>query len=185
MNTTNQNEPNNEEEIIFEDEGEFSADTVKKLRQKLKETESLKQEYLLGWQRAKADQINQNKQLENDRINFTKYATQNVVSDLIPVLDSFEMAFRDSSFKEAQGVWKKGVENIFEQLKSVMIQNGMSEVKPQEGDKFDPKEHEAVMTEEVSNEEDDNKILEVIQNGYKLNDRIIRAPKVKVSEYKN
>jgi len=171
-------------DIVLEEEGEELQDLIKKIRGKLKESDSLKQEYLEGWQRAKADLINLNRKIEEEKINLAKFATQNIIAELIPVLDSFEMAFKGNLWEDADKIWKTGIENIYEKLKSIMIQNGMSEIKPAIGEIFDPKEHEAVYSERVDSPEKDNAVTSVVQSGFKLNDRVIRAAKVKVGEYK-
>lgn len=171
------------EDVVFEEEGEEIQDLIKKLRGKLKESESLKHQYLEGWQRTKADLINQNKKTEREKIDFTKFATQNIIAELISVLDGFEMAFKEDLSEDTDKIWRTGIENIYEKLKSIMIQNGMSEIKPVIGEIFDPKEQETVYLEKVDSHEKDNAVTSVVQSGYKLNDRVIRAAKVTVGEY--
>src|SRR3989344_1508768 len=84
-----------DEEFVAEDgEGHTASpkDIVKDLREKLKRAIEEKQEYLNGWQRAKADLINARKRDEEDKKNFAKYAKEGIVQDFIPVLESFDMA---------------------------------------------------------------------------------------------
>ncbi len=169
------------EDIIFEDEEVKPEEVIKKLRERLKECESLKQEYLEGWQRAKADFINLNRKIEEDKTDFLKFANEDLIIQLIPVLDSFEEAFRKEPSGEAT-VWKIGMKNIYEQLKALAFRNGAEEIKPEAGTAFNPVEHEIMSLLETSETEKDGRIIELIQKGYKLNGKILRAAKVRVGE---
>ena len=74
---------------------EAAAEVIKKLREKLKTTQKERDEYLAGWQRAKADLINARQRDETDKKEFVKFANERLVDGLIPVLDSFELAFNN------------------------------------------------------------------------------------------
>jgi molecular chaperone GrpE (heat shock protein) len=93
-----------------------AVEAVKKLKEKLKKSEAERLEYLTGWQRSKADLINARKRDETDRQEFTKYANENLISELISVLDSFDMAIGN---KEA---WKKPI-RIGELASSISTRN--------------------------------------------------------------
>src|SRR3990167_9422345 len=119
INTENQNPSaiENSEELKFEPEitdiGEYSSeqkDLVAELRKKLKKCDEEKKEYLSGWQRAKADYINSKKQDEQDNELMVKFAEARLLSELIPVLDSFEIAFANKEeTAKLQEEWGKGV----------------------------------------------------------------------------
>ena len=163
---------------------EHAAETIKKLREKLKKATEEKQEYLTGWQRAKADLINARKRDEEDRKEFTKFANERLIDGLIPVLDSFEMAMGNKeAWEKADKNWRTGVEYILGQLKKALNDAGLEEVNPI-GQKFDAYRDEAAEYVPVDNESDHHKILAVIQKGYVLNGRPMRPPKVRVGEYK-
>ena len=99
-------------------------------------------------------------------------------------MDSFESAFKNKeAWEKVDKNWRTGVEYIHTLLINVLSNHGVSVVNPL-GEKFDPQRDEAVESIPVENKEDDGKILEVITTGYKLQDKIIRAPRVKVGEYK-
>ena len=93
-----------DEEIVPED-GEGAVETteakLKKLREELKKSTEEKGEYLAGWQRSKADFINQRNDLEKWKEDFISFANKNLIDELLPVLDSFNLAFGN---KEA---WEK------------------------------------------------------------------------------
>ncbi|HVY55169.1 MAG TPA: nucleotide exchange factor GrpE, partial [Thermodesulfobacteriota bacterium] len=86
-------------------------------------------EYLAGWQRAKADFANHKKQTEAMMKEFRTMANEGLVEELLPVLSSFEMAFANkAAWEKADRNWRSGVEYIYGQLKGVLDQNGLKEV---------------------------------------------------------
>jgi molecular chaperone GrpE len=181
-----------EEEVVFEpetesDQGSLQKDlseVVQKLKAELVEANKQKQEYLDGWMRMKADMVNIKKREEEDRANFIKYAKESVLEDVLPVLESFDMAMiNKKSWEKVDANWRSGVEYIAKQLRNILESHGLSELNPI-GETFDPSRDDAVEYFKVTDQEQDHKITEVIQKGYKLHDKIIKAPKVKVGEYK-
>ena len=167
-----------------EDSRELSPEVFKKLQEKLKTALAQKQEYLDGWQRAKADFINFKKRSEKEKKDFIKYANESLISEFVPVLESFEMAFvNKEAWEKVDKNWRTGVEYIANQLTAVLESNNLKKVDPL-GKKFDPMRDEAVEFVPVSKESEDHIIVAVIQKGYELNGRVIKAPKVKVGEFK-
>jgi len=163
---------------------ENAVQAVKILKEKLKKAEQEKQEYLVGWQRAKADLINARKRDEADRLEFVKYANERLVEGLIPVLESFDMAIGNKeSWEKVDKNWRVGVEYIYSQLKKVLNESGLEEVDPL-GKAFDVNRDEASEYVPVTEEKDNHKIIAVVQKGYTLNGRVLRPPKVKVGEWK-
>jgi molecular chaperone GrpE len=187
-----ENKKNNSEEaddVVFddnidEDGNKDPAMLVKKLREKIKKLEEKNQEYLTGWQKERADGINLCKRLEEEKKEFAKFAKEDIATELMSVLDSFESAFKNKeAWEKVDKNWRQGIEYIHSQLINVLSNHGVSVINPL-GEKFDPQRDEAVENVPVEKEEDDGKIVEVISIGYKLHNKIIRAPKVKVAEYK-
>jgi len=173
--------------ITFFDEEEEGNPTqaIKKLREKIKKLEEKNQEYLTGWQRERADSVNLRKRLEEEKKEFAKFAKEDIATELMSVLDSFESAFKNKeAWEQVPKNWRLGVESIHIQLINVLSNHGVSVIDPL-GEEFDPQRDEAIGTVAVENEKDNNRILEVLGIGYKLHDKIIRAPKVKVGEYKS
>jgi molecular chaperone GrpE len=172
------------DENIDEDGEHSDAALVKKLRAKIKELEEKNQEYLTGWQRERADSINLKKRLEEEKKDFAKFAKEDISTELISVLDSFESAFKNKeAWEKVDKNWRVGVEYIHTQLINILGNHGVSVVSPL-GEKFDPNRDEAIESVPVDKKEDDGKIVEVLNNGYKFHGKIIRAPKVKVGELK-
>jgi molecular chaperone GrpE len=171
-------------DVVLDDDTETAEVMVKKLKEKIKKLEGEKTEYMDGWQRERADFINYKKRVENEKIEVVKYANENLVADLIPVLDSFEMAFANKeAWEKVDKNWRVGVEYIYSQLIKILGENGLKEMNPL-GEKFDPKFHVAEEHIETDDEKKDGVIITVKKKGYMLNDRVVIAPAVVVAEYK-
>ncbi|MFA6432397.1 MAG: nucleotide exchange factor GrpE [Candidatus Paceibacterota bacterium] len=163
---------------------ENAAEAVKKLREKLKQAETEKMEYLTGWQRAKADLINARKRDDADRAEFTKFANERLIEGLIPVLESFDLAMGNKeAWEKVDKNWRQGVEYIASQLKKALNDAGLEEIDPT-GQAFDPNRDEAAEYVPVVDEKQHHQIISVTQKGYSLNGKALRPPKVRVGEYK-
>ncbi|MFA6554160.1 MAG: nucleotide exchange factor GrpE [Candidatus Paceibacterota bacterium] len=163
---------------------ENAVEAIKKLREKLKKAEQEKQEYLVGWQRAKADHINARKRDESEKQEFVKFANERLIDGLIPVMESFDMAMGNKEvWEKVDKNWRVGVEYIYSQLKKVLSDAGLEEINPI-GKPFDLNRDEASEYVPVEKETDHHKVLAVVQKGYTLNDKLMRPPKVKVGEFK-
>jgi molecular chaperone GrpE len=153
---------------------EHQGDAIKKLKGRLKEAEEKAKEYLDGWQRERAEIANARKRDGEAMSEFIKFASAGLLEKLVPVLDSFELSLPHGN---------KELEAIYRQFMQVLGQNGLAEINPS-GEVFDPKRHEATGVIAADKSEDDHKILEVMQKGYILHDKIIIRPaKVKIGEY--
>ncbi|MFA6338905.1 MAG: nucleotide exchange factor GrpE [Candidatus Paceibacterota bacterium] len=172
-------------DMVVDDEGESVQEKIKKLRDKLKEAEKLKQEYLDGWQRSRADFVNARKKDEELRAELVKYSNEDLLNQIIPVLDSFEMAFSNKeAWEKVSKEWRVGVEYIYNQLQTVLENNNVKQISPQKGEKFDHYVHSASELVAVDDPNLDGTITDVLQKGYKIHDRVIRAARVKVAEFK-
>ena len=175
------------EDIVFEDNTEVTGadykQKVDKLRVRIKELEKKNTELLDSWQRDKADFINTRKRDEGERQEFLKFSKADTISELIPVLDSFESAFKNrEAWEKVDKNWRTGVEYIHSQLFGILAQHGLKVVNPI-GLSYDHNRDEAVENIQVSDKSEDGKILEVVQVGYEFNGKEIRPPKVKVAHY--
>ena len=175
------------DDLVFEDNLEVTGtdyvQKVQKLKNRIKELESKSAEYLNSWQKAQADFVNLRKRDEEEKKIIGQYTKEAVLSDLIPTLDSFENAMKNKQAWEAVDQnWRKGVEYIYSQLKTALETNGLVSVYPI-GQMFDHNRDEAVENITTQTESEDGKIIDVVQAGYSLNGKIIRAPKVKVAMF--
>ena len=177
------------------------------LKKQLEESEKKASEYLAGWQRARADFLNYKKE-EMERISeFLKYASEEFILKILPILDNFEIAekklpenlkadelcssppFADARVKDEKpevqpsvdyGASIKGFLQIKRQLENFLKSQGVEEIKSV-GEKFDPNFHEVVEEIEVKDKEK-GIVIEEILKGYKINGRLLRPTKVKVSK---
>ncbi|MDD5032593.1 MAG: nucleotide exchange factor GrpE [Candidatus Pacebacteria bacterium] len=166
------------DEISVEKEDEFPKDKLKKLKEELKKCEKEKEEYLLGWQRSKADFINARKDEEKRREEFVKFANSLIIYDIIPVLDSLELAFSCFPAKE-QNKHGDGIRLIKLQIENVLKKYGLKEIKSL-GETFNPEFHESVG--EIESDKESGAVAEEIQKGYILNGKILRPAKVKLAK---
>lgn len=164
---------------------ENAAEAIKKLREKLKKSEADKQEYLTGWQRAKADLINARKRDEADRQEFLKFANERLIDGLIPVLESFDLAMGNKeAWEKVDKNWRVGVEYIYSQLKKALADAGLEEIDPI-GKPFDHNRDEAAEYVPTDDQSKHHMVVAVLQKGYSLNGRSMRPPKVKVGEFRS
>lgn len=162
-------------DIVIEDDPDLTSSkgVEKKLREKLKVAEEKAKEYLDSWQRSQADFVNLRKKDEEAKLEFVKFASTSFIEDLLPVLDSFNLALAHGS---------KDIEPVYNQFMQVLKQRGLEEVNPL-SETFDPNLHESVGSLPAEKAADDHKVLEVMQKGYILSGKIIRPAKVKIGEY--
>lgn len=139
------------------------------------EVARLKNEYM----KAYADTENTRKRLQTDFETRQKYRIQSFATEILPVIDNLERALAQPTTPENES-YVKGVEMIYNQLMHALKQEGVEPVNPQD-EEFDANFHQALMAEKVEGVEP-NQVLQVLQKGYKLKDRILRAAMVKVSE---
>lgn len=159
-------------------------DVVKKLREEVKKLQKEKEEYLTGWQRAKADYINLQKELESVRKYTTDITKENFLMDLLPAMDSFDMAFLNKEVWESVDKnWRIGVEYIYQQLIKTLNDIGVSKI-DSTAVMFDPNLHESIGQVITEKENKDHNIASVVQAGYKMGEKVIRPAKVKIYEYK-
>ena len=121
---------------------------------------------------------------QKDYDTMMKYRSQAVMENLISSLDSFQLALKfDAPTKEAQN-YKIGFEFIYKMMIEALGNEGMLVVTPNVGEEFDSTKHQVMEVVETENEQDVNKICEVMLNGYMLKDRVIRPASVKIYRLK-
>ncbi|MFB9076980.1 nucleotide exchange factor GrpE [Flavobacterium procerum] len=122
---------------------------------------------------------NYKKRTSKERIDLFKTANQEVLLAMLPVLDDFDRATVEINKSEDENL-KKGVELIHEKLKSTLVSKGLEQVEIQAGDAFNADVAEAITQIPAPSDKLKGKIVDVIEKGYKLGDKIIRFPKVVV-----
>lgn len=159
-----ENEDNNTED---KQEEETSDDKIEQLEETLTQ-------YKDKMQRMQADFENYKKRSEKEKVEFVKYANEGLI---LKVLEAYEDLERALEVKEDKNL-REGVELIYKKMTKILEDEGVEEIET-EHQKFDPYKHEALMTE--NNEDyENNEIIQDLQKGYTLNSKVIRYSKVKV-----
>lgn len=173
--------PESEDNTEFElsDEEETYADTLKRMREKLKECERLRSASQEELQRAKAEYLNARKRQEESLKQTKENITNTFVRSLLPLCDSFDMAMADTdAWQRVDESWRVGVESIHTQLQATLKEHGVESIDPI-GQPFDPELHEAIST--TDSEKETDTVIDVVQKGYSRNGHVIRPAKVILS----
>lgn len=165
MNPTPEEEVN--EEVAVEDE-------VEKLKE---EVAKEKKEYLF----LMAEFDNFRKRTLKEKSELIKNAAESTFKGLLPIVDDFERALKASENTEDANALKEGMELIYKKLKKYMEQNGVKEMDPEEKE-FDADKHEAISAVPVPDEAQKGKILDTVEKGYMINDKVLRHAKVVVGQ---
>lgn len=158
----------------FGGEENDAAEKVKKLKDELKKCDAEKKEYLDGWQRAKADYANYRKDEARRFEDMARFVAAGLIEDLLPVLDSFDLALSHPLPKEAE----HGMLLIRSQIGEVMKKRGVEEISVKSGEPFNPELHESIG--EVAAEYPAGTIAEVAQKGYMLRGKVLRPVRVRI-----
>ena len=127
--------------------------------------------------RAQAEFENARRRATKEQQDFRDYAAADAVKSLLPVIDSFERALQ---VKSEPADFRSGVELIYKQLQDALAKLGVRAI-PAKGEPFDPHVHEAIEMVETSDAAD-HEVLEELQRGYKIKDRLLRPAMVKVAK---
>lgn len=186
---------NNEKEIIEEAKGALAdeqqlpteeettengkqAETeVDALKRQLDEAEAKAAENMDGWQRSQAEFVNYKNRVQRDRESDYAAMKGDIIKKVLPVLDDLELAIAN---RPEQDSWADGMELIARKFKNVLEAEGLTRIEA-EGQLFDPNFHEAISSEPSDDIESEH-VIEIVQNGYMLGERVIRPAMVRVSK---
>lgn len=168
-----------EEEMKEVEGGEEVNEALLESETPMQVAEKMVAENLAGWQRAKADFVNYKKDQERMFSDFRRYANEDMIIALLPTVDSFDLATKHLPDELKDSEWVKGVICIKGMFENFLKDAGVSEIKAL-GEKFDPNIFEAVGEEET--EAESGTVIEEMQKGYKMGEKVIRAAKVKVAK---
>ena len=157
-----------------EDSGISEAEAEEFETAKLKaELEEMEDKYL----RARAEIANMANRGKNEREQLQKYRSQDLAKKLLPSIDNLERALATEVSDDQGAGLKKGVEMVLESLRNALEEEGIEKI-PAKGEAFDPNLHQAVQTVPATEDTPADTIVEVLQEGYKLHDRVLRPTMV-------
>ena len=169
-----------DEQEVSQESQEVQEDIIEQSEEE-KLSEELKNEKD-KFMRLFAEFENYKKRTSRERIELFKTASEDVMTAMLPVLDDFERALTHiEEDKEAEEL-RKGVMLIYQKLLTTLEQKGLSKIEVKKGDTFDAEDHEAVSQIPAPNKKLKGKIIDVVERGYKLGDKVIRFPKVVIGQ---
>ena len=158
-----------------EEVSQTTEESPEAIKAELAEESAKSAQYLANWQRAQADFINYKRRAEQEKQDAAKFSNAMLILNLLPILDDLERALGSVSTKLAGFTWVDGIHLIYRKLQKTLELHGLTEVRAV-GEDFDPNLHEAIMY----GDGEEGKVVEDLQKGYKLHDRVIRPTIVKV-----
>ena len=149
-----------------------------KVEAALEEARAASDENLRAWQRAAADYSNYKRRVDDERETVARFANALLISKLLSVLDDFDRALENVP-PDTDDAWVDGVRLVERKLRNVLESEGVTQIEAT-GLPFDPNFHEAVVHEETA-DHPDNPVIDELQRGYLLHDRVLRPALVRVA----
>ncbi|NLG86040.1 MAG: nucleotide exchange factor GrpE [Firmicutes bacterium] len=173
------NSANQPEDLVSGDDqntNNGNTEELEELKAKLRQTEEEAQNYLAQLTRMQADFINFRRRVERERSEQVKYANEQLLLELLPVVDNLERAIAAGEGAESPGPLVEGVAQVLKQFLAVLAKEGVTPIDPGIGEPFNPEYQEALMREEGEAEV----VVEELLRGWRYHDRVLRPTLVKV-----
>jgi molecular chaperone GrpE len=154
----------------------LAGDEYEELRKKAEERD----EYYNRWLKVHAEYENTRKRLEKEKWEHLKFANEDIISRLFPIVDNFDMALGAMEKAEDKTAVMDGIKLVQKEFHRILEENGVEKIETV-GKQFDPHVHEAVLAVETD-ERPDGEIIEEVRAGYLLNGRLLRPAQVKVAK---
>lgn len=155
----------------------LESEVVSETQELQKQLDEMEDKFL----RVSAEMANIVQRNRNERELLQRYRSQDLGKNLLPVIDNLERALAAKVTEEESHSLKKGVEMVLESVQHALKEEGIEEI-PAKGEPFDPNIHQAVQTIPATEEYPADTVVEVLQKGYKLHDRVLRASMVIVAQ---
>ena len=153
---------------------EYSA-----LKEEFDKIQKQSKEYFEGWQRERADFSNYKKRIDREQSQLSQNLTGNILKKYLVVLDDLDRALKTRPAGGDEAGWADGIELIYRKLQKILEAEGVTRM-PAENETFDPIRHEAISHEDSPNHKS-GEIIEVVQQGYLIGDRVLRPALVRVA----
>jgi molecular chaperone GrpE len=157
----------------------ISMEEYNQLSQDLEKAQTQARDYFEGWQRERADFANYKRRVERDQQLTTHQIKGEIVKKYLTVLDDLDRALKNRPVEGQEAIWSNGIELIYRKLQNVLEAEGVNRI-PAETEEFNPNRHEAISYED-SPDHGSGEIIEVVQQGYTLGDRVLRPALVRVA----
>lgn len=174
-----------EGEIVEDGNGSASAeatvslDEFNALTQELEKAQEQAKANFDGWQRERADFANYKRRVDRDQQMLSQSITADVIKKFLSVVDDMERALKARPADGSAAEWAKGIELIYRKLQNTLEAEGIKRI-PAETEEFNPSRHEAITYEENPDHES-GQIIEVVQQGYTIGERVLRPALVRVA----
>ena len=175
------NKENTQEEEIQDTEHNTQVNESQDVEVEEPTSEELIQQEKDKYLRLFAEFENYKKRTSKERIELFKTASQELMTSLLPIMDDFDRGLAEIK-KVKDKELLKGMQLINDKLKNTLVQKGLTEIQVKKGDVFDAETHEAITQIPAPTEKLKGKIIDAIEKGYKLGDKIIRYPKVVIGQ---
>lgn len=175
------NKENTQEEEIKDAEDNTQVNESQEVEVEEPTSEELIQQEKDKYLRLFAEFENYKKRTSKERIELFKTASQELMTSLLPIMDDFDRGLAEIK-KVKDKELLKGMQLINDKLKNTLVQKGLTEIEVKKGDVFDAEIHEAITQIPAPTEKLKGKIIDAIEKGYKLGDKIIRYPKVVIGK---
>ena len=161
-------------------EAALPAPDLDTLQQELAAVTAQAAEYLDGWQRARAEFANYKKRVEKEQSEAYQNAAARIIARYLDVLDDFDRAMKDQPADGETAKWSEGISLIYRKFQALLEAEVVARIEA-EGREFDPNLHEAV-THEDSDDHAAGHVIEVLRQGYRLGERVVRPALVRVAK---
>ncbi len=163
----------------IEMKNKISLEEYQKLQEALAAQEAKTVENFDGWQRERADFSNYKKRIERDQILLEQSITGSIIKRILPVIDDMERALKVRPTDGEAGAWADGVELVYRKLQTILESEGVQRIEADHAE-FDPQYHEAISHEDHPDVESGS-VIEVVQTGYMIGERVLRPARVRVA----
>jgi molecular chaperone GrpE len=150
------------------------------LTAELEKTRLESKEYFEGWQRERADFANYKKRIERDQIQMSQVLNGSIIKKYLVILDDLDRALKNRPTDAEGAKWAEGIDLIYRKLQTILENENVKPI-PAEAELFDPNIHEAISNED-SPDHTSGQVIEVIQQGYMIGDRVLRPALVRVAK---
>jgi molecular chaperone GrpE len=171
---SSENRPEQETDMDSVPVQEYSA-----LKDELDKIQGQSKDFFEGWQRERADFSNYKRRIEREQSQLSQNLSGNILKKYLVVLDDLERALKTRPAEGDGAAWADGIELIYRKLQKIIEAEGVIRM-PAENEMFDPTRHEAISHED-NPDHDSGEIIEVVQQGYLIGDRILRPALVRVA----